>query len=250
MLNAKLPEQFAELVGVTVFNWSVDVQLLENLGLKRIERVSKSENMAQLLREGRADFAMLEFASTADLSVDHCGVKLVAVPQCKVALPGSRSWIISKQSATCDGIGPGVRTWSHGAAARRPSRTSLWRIRILQPQGRTLAACFDRNCRSHVFRGSSGRQPRGAPILISVSPVLSQEVRRPVHAERPGDNLSGRGVRVETPLDSSGLFSTSYGLGIKRSVSHCPRVWHSSTRSNSARRPRYRRRIMPPHPRR
>lgn len=98
MLSASLPDQFSEFVGVTVFNWSVDVQLLENLALKRIERVSKSENMFQMLRDGRADFTLLEFASTPDLSLEHGGVKLVPVPQCKVALPGSRSWIISRQS--------------------------------------------------------------------------------------------------------------------------------------------------------
>lgn len=102
MLEARLPEQFSEFVGVTVFNWSVDLQLLENLGLKRIERVSKAENMFQLIREGRADFAMLEFAATADLSVETGGVKLVPVPQCKVALPGSRSWVISKRSPHAD----------------------------------------------------------------------------------------------------------------------------------------------------
>jgi methyl-accepting chemotaxis protein len=98
LLDATLPDQFGNFVGVTVFNWSVDAQLLENLGLKRIERVSKAENMFQLIRDGRADFAMLEFGATADMSVELNGTRLVPVPQCKVALPGSRSWIISKQS--------------------------------------------------------------------------------------------------------------------------------------------------------
>jgi methyl-accepting chemotaxis protein len=98
LLNASLPDQFGEFVGVTVFNWTVDVQLLENLGLKRIERVSKSENMFQLIRDGRADFALLEFGASNDMSIEQNGTKLVPVPQCKVALPGSRSWIISKQS--------------------------------------------------------------------------------------------------------------------------------------------------------
>ncbi len=98
LLEAELPEQLSEFVGVTVFNWTVDVQLLENLGLKRIERVSKAENMFQLVRDGRADFALLEFAASADLSVENNGVKLIPIPQCKVALPGNRSWVIAKQS--------------------------------------------------------------------------------------------------------------------------------------------------------
>jgi hypothetical protein len=98
LLNARLPDQFEEFVGVTVFNWSVDVRLLENLGLKRIERVSRAENMAQMVRERRADFALMEFAGSADLSMDLSGVKLVPVPQCKVALPGSRGWVVSRRS--------------------------------------------------------------------------------------------------------------------------------------------------------
>ena len=102
LLEAKLPDQLSEFVGVTVFNWTVDVQLLENMGLKRIERVSKAENMFQLIRDGRADFGLFEFASTADLSLESNGTKLVAVPQCKVALPGSRAWVISKQSPLLD----------------------------------------------------------------------------------------------------------------------------------------------------
>ncbi len=98
LLDATLPDQLSEFVGVTVFNWSVDVEMLESMGLKRIERVSKAENIFQLIRDGRADFALMEFASTPDLSVENAGTKLVPVPNCKVALPGSRSWVISKQS--------------------------------------------------------------------------------------------------------------------------------------------------------
>jgi methyl-accepting chemotaxis protein len=98
LLNASLPGQFSEFIGVTVFNWNIDIQLLENLGLKRIERVSKAENMFQMVREGRADFALLEFASTPDLSTETGGTRLVPVPDCKVALPGSRAWVISRSS--------------------------------------------------------------------------------------------------------------------------------------------------------
>jgi len=98
LLKARLPDQFAEFVGVTVFNWSVDLRLLENLGLKRIERVSRIENMAQLVRDRRADFALMEFAGSADLSCDMGGVQLVPVPQCKVALPGNRAWVVSRRS--------------------------------------------------------------------------------------------------------------------------------------------------------
>jgi hypothetical protein len=116
LLRAKLPEQFGEFVGVTVFNWSVDLRLLENLGLKRIERVSRRENMSQLIHERRADFALMEFASTPDQSVDLAGVKLVPVPQCKVALPGNRAWVVSRRSPHASVV---MQAFERGVAAMR-----------------------------------------------------------------------------------------------------------------------------------
>lgn len=96
--GADFPAALAEFVGSTVFNWSVDLLLLELLGLKRIERASRIDNVFQLIREGRADFTLLEFAASPGMGVENNGVKLVPVPQCKVALPGCRSWIVAKRS--------------------------------------------------------------------------------------------------------------------------------------------------------
>jgi hypothetical protein len=104
LLNARLPDQWGEFIGVTVFNWTLDVQLLENLGIKRIEKVSKIENAFPLIRDGRADFTLLEFAPTADMSIERGGISLVPVPQCKITLPGSRSWIIARQSQHAEAI--------------------------------------------------------------------------------------------------------------------------------------------------
>ena len=98
ILGATLPAELGAFVGATVFNWSVDLQLLERLGLKRTEKASRIENVFQLIRGGRADFTLLEFASTTDMGIENHGVKLIPVPDCKIALPGGRSWIVSKQS--------------------------------------------------------------------------------------------------------------------------------------------------------
>lgn len=104
ILEARLPDQWAEFIGVTVFNWSIDVQLLDNLGIKRLEKVSKIENAFPLIRDGRADFTLLEFAATADMGIERGGIKLVPVPHCKLALPGSRSWVVSRSSAHGDAL--------------------------------------------------------------------------------------------------------------------------------------------------
>jgi hypothetical protein len=104
LLQANLPDDFSQFVGATVFNWTVDLSLLETLGLKRIEKSSKGENVFHLIRDGRADFALMEFAATPDMGIETAGVKLVPVPQCKIALPGSRSWIVSRQSPHAEAI--------------------------------------------------------------------------------------------------------------------------------------------------
>ena len=116
LLEANLPAALSGFVGATVFNWSVDVRLFENLGLKRVEKTSKIEAVFQLIRDGRADFTLLEFAATPDMGIDNGDVKLIPVPNCKIALPGSRSWIVSKHSPHADTL---VQALDRGIAILR-----------------------------------------------------------------------------------------------------------------------------------
>jgi hypothetical protein len=98
MLQVRSLEEARERVGVTVVSWKVDLSTFGAMGLKRIERVFKAESLFSALAQGRADFTLLEFASTPDMSITHGDVKLVPVPGCKVSLPGARSWVVSKRS--------------------------------------------------------------------------------------------------------------------------------------------------------
>ena len=98
MLQVSSLEQLRGFVGATVVGWPTDVRSLEAMGLKGVEKAFKEEGLFQLLQRKRADFTLAEFAATADMSVTSDGIKLVPVPGCKVALSGSRSWIIAKKS--------------------------------------------------------------------------------------------------------------------------------------------------------
>ena len=98
MMQVTSLEQLREFVGATVVSWPIDVRSLEAMGLKGVEKAFKEEGIFQLLQRRRADFTLLEFAASADMSVTTNGIKLVPVPGYKVALSGSRSWIISKKS--------------------------------------------------------------------------------------------------------------------------------------------------------
>ena len=62
----------------------------------------------KLLQSGRADFALLEFAGTPDMRIEHGGVKLIPVPDRKVSLPGGRSWIVSRHSPHAAAIVPAL----------------------------------------------------------------------------------------------------------------------------------------------
>jgi hypothetical protein len=98
MLKVTTLEELRGFVGATVLSWQVDVRTLEAMGVSKIERVFKAESLFSVIKERRADFTLLEFASTSDMSITHGDVKLVPVPGCKVALPGSRSWVVSRGS--------------------------------------------------------------------------------------------------------------------------------------------------------
>ncbi len=98
MLHVSSVENLHPFVGATVVSWATDMRALESMQLRAIERVFKEESLFTLLEQRRADFTLLEFASTGDMSITHGGVRLVPVPGCKVCLPGSRSWTISRSS--------------------------------------------------------------------------------------------------------------------------------------------------------
>jgi hypothetical protein len=98
MLRVTSVDDLSAFVGVTVVSWKVDVRTINALRVRKLEQVFKAEGLFAALDERRADFTLLEFAATPDMSVTHQGVKLVPVPGCKVALPGSRSWVVSRRS--------------------------------------------------------------------------------------------------------------------------------------------------------
>ena len=107
--NAKLLaistlEELRQYVGVTVGSWALDVKTVEAMKLKGVEKAAKIENVFLMIDKQRADFTLGEFSGNADLSVESSGVKLVPVPNCKVAIAGSRSWVVSKKSPHADAL--------------------------------------------------------------------------------------------------------------------------------------------------
>jgi hypothetical protein len=80
------------------------VKALSAMNLKDFETAITLENVFLMIDKKRADFTLVEFSSNADLGVELGGVKLVPVPNCKVVLDDSRSWIIAKKSPNAEAI--------------------------------------------------------------------------------------------------------------------------------------------------
>lgn len=78
-------------------DWRVDWQSLEQLGLRDIQHVGNWELMPRMLASGRADFVLAPFQPTPDLALEVGGVRLVPIPGLKVALQGTRHYLLSAQ---------------------------------------------------------------------------------------------------------------------------------------------------------
>src|SRR5581483_3840323 len=69
-----------------------------------VVKVATPEIVFASVQKQQADFTLAEFSSRADLANELAGVKLVPVPKCKVAIMGSRSWIVSKAAPEADAV--------------------------------------------------------------------------------------------------------------------------------------------------
>jgi hypothetical protein len=104
LLRISSIEELRKFVGATVGTWTLDVKALSAMNLKDFETAITLENVFLMIDKKRADFTLVEFSSNADLGVELGGVKLVPVPNCKVVLDDSRSWIIAKKSPNAEAI--------------------------------------------------------------------------------------------------------------------------------------------------
>ena len=97
-------EELRDSVGAVVATWALDVKTLESLKLKGLKKVVKLDLVFSAIQKQQADFTLGEFAPTPDKGAVSGGAKFVPVPNCTVAIMGSRSWIVAKASPNADAI--------------------------------------------------------------------------------------------------------------------------------------------------
>jgi hypothetical protein len=89
---------FKQLQKLTVISntaWKNDIQVLEQLGIAKIESAPTFIQIVKMLNAGRGDFMMASFKGKSDLSVEIDGIRLVPIQGMKIAMPGSRHFLIA-----------------------------------------------------------------------------------------------------------------------------------------------------------
>jgi hypothetical protein len=89
-------DELRACTGAVVSSWALDVKTVESMKLKELVKAPTLELVFAAIQKQKADFMLMEFSSNADMSAEVGGIKLLPVPNCKVAITGSRSWIVSK----------------------------------------------------------------------------------------------------------------------------------------------------------
>jgi hypothetical protein len=96
LLGISSLEELQLLTAGVVGTWALDVKTMEEMKLKGLNKSATPELVFANIQKQQVDFTLWEFSSNADMSVLIGGVKLVPVPNCKVAIMGSRAWVVSK----------------------------------------------------------------------------------------------------------------------------------------------------------
>ncbi len=98
ILNTSSIEELQKHRALVVETWHTDTQTLQRMQLQGVEKAPALRRVGPMLEKYRGDFVLMEFSSAPDMSIELGGVKLIPVPNCKVAISYSRAWIVSKNS--------------------------------------------------------------------------------------------------------------------------------------------------------
>lgn len=95
-LKIACADDLRSLTAASSSSWVVDWATLERLPLREVFSVPTRVLQFRMVEGGRADFTLQDFAASSDLGVDEQGIRLYPVPGVKIALDGSRHFLVSK----------------------------------------------------------------------------------------------------------------------------------------------------------
>lgn len=91
----ELPQDFHALTAVSSQQWRPDWTTLKRLNLATLHDSIHFESMLKMVHSQRVDFMLIPFTNKPDLSYSALGIHLEPIPNAKLPLHGSRSWVVS-----------------------------------------------------------------------------------------------------------------------------------------------------------
>lgn len=86
-----------ELEVVSNRQWPVDWKTLNGLGFSKLHDTFLWANMVRMVAApGRIDMTLAPFQASEDMSLDYQDLRLIPVPNVRVALMGQRHWVVSR----------------------------------------------------------------------------------------------------------------------------------------------------------
>lgn len=113
-LAARSLEDVRQLRVLSNDTWRVDWQTLQALGVTQLQHVASWNLMPRMLQQDRADLLLAPFQPTPDMAMQVEGVRLVPVPGLKVAMRGTRHFLVSATHP----MGPRLRDQLNAGLAR------------------------------------------------------------------------------------------------------------------------------------
>lgn len=95
-IKVKSPKDLATVSVVSSKNWVIDWGTLQKLTVKAVLDAQTRSAMFKMVQAGRAETTLQGFANTPGMAIEDSGIRLVPVKGIKIALNGSRSFMVSK----------------------------------------------------------------------------------------------------------------------------------------------------------
>lgn len=103
-LAARSLEDVRQLRVLSSRHWRVDWASLERLGIRELLHVGSWDAMPRMVAGGRADVLLAPFPARADLALSIEGQRFVPVPGLKLAMSGTRHFVVAASLAPAAGF--------------------------------------------------------------------------------------------------------------------------------------------------
>lgn len=103
-MSTKTLADIQKLKAVSSRDWSVDWQTLRQLPFKQLSHSGSTMLMYSMVLSGRADVLLAPFSAAEDMSLVYYTDAFIPVPGIKVALAGSRHWVVSRAHPDSEAI--------------------------------------------------------------------------------------------------------------------------------------------------